>query len=161
MIKGSPPPKMETNGHGRTHTHLAEFPLEEILDVRTFEPSGKKSKKETFKTPDGTEYKVNTSSLRYHVFAQSSICECCGLQGKRMLLDLPPGAITPHFNLYGEDGNELILMTKDHKIPKSKGGSDNLDNFQTLCTRCNNAKGDKFLSIKELRELEIVKEYMV
>jgi len=35
-----------------------------------------------------------------------------------------------HFNLYGYDteGNE-VLLTKDHILPKSKGGTDHLSNL--------------------------------
>ena len=37
-------------------------------------------------------------------------------------------------------------MTKDHIIPKSKGGKDILDNFQTMCFECNTKKGNKYES---------------
>ena len=33
-------------------------------------------------------------------------------------------------------------MTKDHILPKSKGGKDEIDNYQTMCIRCNKAKGN-------------------
>ena len=35
-------------------------------------------------------------------------------------------------------------MTKDHIIPKSKGGKNELSNYQTMCTYCNNEKADKY-----------------
>lgn len=58
-----------------------------------------------------------------------------------------------HFNLYAVQGRRLVLMTKDHIVPRSKGGTDDLTNLQTLCTNCNNRKGDKDLTIEELRAL--------
>ena len=33
------------------------------------------------------------------------------------------------------------VFTFDHMTPQDKGGSDELDNLQLLCNRCNNTKG--------------------
>ena len=41
--------------------------------------------------------------------------------------------------MFSEDGT---MMTKDHIIPKSKGGPDCIDNFQTMCEECNKKKKD-------------------
>lgn len=100
-------------------------------------------------------------SLRYQVFAQSRICVCCGLEGTyfakersaRKIKNRQNGAdgevyfkaTTPtwHFNLYAmtADGRE-ILMTKDHILPRSKGGKDELENLQCMCRPCNGKKKD-------------------
>jgi 5-methylcytosine-specific restriction endonuclease McrA len=35
--------------------------------------------------------------------------------------------------------------TVDHVVPRSKGGSENFDNLQLLCRKCNQDKGDTLL----------------
>ncbi|MBI5416662.1 HNH endonuclease [Candidatus Poribacteria bacterium] len=39
--------------------------------------------------------------------------------------------------------NDGIILHVDHIIPKSKGGTDSLDNLQTLCSNCNLGKSNK------------------
>mgnify|MGYP001596298442 FL=1 len=39
---------------------------------------------------------------------------------------------------------EMRSLAIDHIIPLSKGGGDDLDNFQFLCQKHNSAKGSKF-----------------
>lgn len=81
-------------------------------------------------------------SLRLIVFKRSQTCVSCGLEAKyfrrESFLDE-----NPHLNMYGEnDLGEEVLFTKDHIVPKSKGGSDSLNNLQTMCTKCNGEKGN-------------------
>ena len=42
-----------------------------------------------------------------------------------------------------DDNGDEILMTKDHILPRSKGGIDDISNYQTMCKPCNEAKGNK------------------
>ncbi len=65
--------------------------------------------------------------------------------------DLPNYRTHKH-QLFGkQEGNcagcrTLFLFrnfTIDHKIPKSRGGSDHIDNLQLLCGACNSTKGDR------------------
>lgn len=88
-------------------------------------------------------FKVHPISLRYMTFYQKGIkCVCCGKEGAYFQLDPDRNGDNAetrrHFNLYAEDGT---LMTKDHIIPKSKGGLDCVFNMQTMCYPCNKAKG--------------------
>ena len=45
-------------------------------------------------------------------------------------------------------------MTKDHIIPRSKGGPDCIENFQTMCEECNKKKRDTMPEI--IPDVELV-----
>lgn len=60
------------------------------------------------------------ASLRWDVFARDDFC--CVVCGQK-----PPG----------------VALHVDHRVPHSRGGSDTLDNLQTLCEDCNCGKGAK------------------
>lgn len=124
--------------------HIASFDIDDILGQITIEDSKKEF------VVHGQAYLVKMNSQRYHVFKQSRTCCSCGLRGEQMILDINPGDQSPHFNLYGEEEGRLVLMTKDHIIPKSKGGSDTLDNYVTYCAICNNLKGSELLTNEQV-----------
>lgn len=112
-----------------------------IDDVLSFLPKDTGSK---FQEYFGFEVKM--SSQRYALFASKGVtCACCGLKGTHFHLERNYGDVKRyHFNLYGfdENGNE-IMITKDHIVPRSKGGKDALDNYQPMCIICNSKKADK------------------
>lgn len=94
-------------------------------------------------------HSVKMWSKRYENFAVNGTqCVHCGVKGKYFRLecngsDHLGGRNNWHFNLYALDkeGNE-VLMTKDHIIPKSKGGSNGIRNLQPMCCHCNSKKSD-------------------
>ena len=84
-------------------------------------------------------YQIYKDSWRYRTFYQKGLkCACCNRIGTYFKLKVDSKNIErAHFNLFSEDGT---LMTKDHIIPRSKGGPDCIENFQTMCEECNKKK---------------------
>lgn len=124
-------PKMD-----RKELYPIELVLEKVLD--NISKRDGKTQKVDF---DGDP--INMASNRYKTFKHKGIvCVECGITGQYFAKEKWGNSDSFHFNLYAVDidGNE-VLMTKDHIEAKSKGGSGNLDNFQTMCLPCNMAKG--------------------
>ena len=94
-----------------------------------------------FITLDGDVVKMN--SVRLKTFLTKG-CKCvtCGLEGKWFYKVMSNGQCSYHLELFGEKDGKLVLMTKDHIIPKSKGGSNGINNMQTMCCHCNEVKKD-------------------
>ncbi len=118
---------------------IATFSLEEVLPfVEAWRPGDRIY----------ADHRVKMNSLRYQVFQRSLRCAICGIQGSFFLLQrhrYAPGN-RAHLNLFAVDGKgQHVLMTKDHIVPRSKGGSDDLTNLQTCCLPCNSAKGATLL----------------
>lgn len=127
--------------------HIDEFSFDEVLPFIT-ETETKKEYK-----VHGEIYLVRMNSDRYFVFKNNPNCVACGLEGTKFMLDINPGDQSPHFNLYGEENGRLVLMTKDHILAKSQGGQDELNNYQTMCSTCNNLKGHYDLTLEQVSEL--------
>jgi hypothetical protein len=84
---------------------------------------------------------------RFEVYRQKGVkCVECGLEAKffRKERSSDPRSKYPCLNLYGFDAkNRLVLFTRDHILPRSRGGTKTLDNLQPMCAPCNNKKADK------------------
>lgn len=87
-------------------------------------------------------FRVKLTSDRIKTFNTCGVrCVTCGIEGTIFALEQPAG-YTPHLSLYAmDDQGRYVLMTKDHIVPKSKGGASNLSNYQTMCLPCNKEKG--------------------
>jgi 5-methylcytosine-specific restriction endonuclease McrA len=79
----------------------------------------------------------------------------CGLEGTIFQLEQNEKDKNPHFNLYGKENGQLILMTKDHIMPKSLGGKSENSNYHTCCRICNNLKGNEILRPEDVCELRL------
>ena len=50
--------------------------------------------------------------------------------------------LDPPFNS-NQDYAAPVGSALDHRVPRSRGGTDHLDNLQLLCSSCNRIKGDR------------------
>lgn len=130
--------------------HLGTFEIDDVLPFITVEET-----KRDYEI-GGKIYAVKMNSDRYHVFKRSNKCFACELEGTKMILDINPGDQRPHFNLYGEEFGRLVLMTKDHIVPKSKNGRDDIGNYVPMCSLCNNLKGNYNLTYEQIKELRLL-----
>lgn len=136
---------------------IAKFSIEEVHAMwecqhdlgktgRIFHNGVAEEKKVYFKMC-GVRFHVRSD--RYdNLFMNGTKCKRCGLEGRYFWLESNSRDKNGewknfHFNLYGIDkhGNE-VQLTKDHIVPKSKGGKDCICNYQTLCRVCNEKKAD-------------------
>lgn len=117
-------------------------PIQEVLDAVS--PESEPNKRRSQGTFFGK--KVYLNSLRYKVFKKfGTKCVTCGIEGAYFALEQCIGVSEDraHFNLYALDADKKeIMLTKDHIIPRSKGGKDRLDNLQPMCSFCNLNKAD-------------------
>jgi hypothetical protein len=50
----------------------------------------------------------------------------------------------PVLNLYATNSHgHVVMMTRDHIIPKSLGGKDCIENLRPACTRCNENRSNE------------------
>lgn len=138
-------------------THLAIFKLEEILPFIKGDKNDThgSSKRTILLKYDGKKYRISLSHSKLRLFKNHRKCVSCGRVGNIFALDRQKGhkKITVHHNMYSnihlnlychnpEKGDNYVLMTQDHIIPKSCGGRTHIDNLQPMCVHCNRAKKD-------------------
>ncbi len=124
---------------------VGEFPLDMVLSEYIMKGEGRHPGPDIVGT-DGVTYNPKYNSQRYILFKTKG-CKCvsCGIEGNIAILTRNKFKLknpTAHFNIYHktEDGM-YVLMTKDHIIPKALNGPNNLNNYQTMCSHCNETKG--------------------
>lgn len=92
-------------------------------------------------------YQVNMRSARYILFRdKGTTCASCRREGTFFMLrkasDPKAGPNRAHLNLwYEESDGTLVMLTKDHIVPRSAGGQDTQENYQPMCLTCNIRKG--------------------
>lgn len=136
--------KVKINQYEKKESYPAEDILKLVPDRKIFS-DGKIKPRKYILNINGDMIKM--ASDRYYTFLKSLKCAYCSIEGKFMRKERilnhkgKPTTERFHFNLYAinSDGDE-VLMTKDHIIPKSKGGHNSIRNYQTCCVNCNSDK---------------------
>lgn len=110
------------------------FTLEEIFEWV------KKNPKKRILEAEGFRVKMQ----RAKTFSKKGIvCAKCGIKGEYFALETDKGGGI-HLDLYGKNGEEEVLMTIDHIVPKALGGSNEMINLQVMCKICNELKSDEY-----------------
>ena len=90
------------------------------------------------------------------VVAKNPVCAICGTKATHAILCENEGKY--YISFYTERNGQLVLFTKDHIVPYSKGGSNNINNLQCCCEVCNRAKGNLTDSNEEAQEIVRLKK---
>ncbi len=158
-------PRNDYTNDKKSYINLGAFRVEDILPL--INGNGAKATLFGF---NNEPYTVKVHSDRLQVFKNSVRCVSCMREGNIFLLQSSRSVLrkvvrtncfiedcawcyysflntqpleSPHLNLWSQDNNgDYCLMTKDHIRPRSRGGSNDLKNLQTMCRVCNNKKGN-------------------
>lgn len=100
-------------------------------------------------------FNVRIASRKLVCFRQNGIiCVSCGMKANFFALEKRfekrASIYNYYLQLYGRKGSHDVLFTVDHIMPVAKGGSNKMENLQTMCRDCNGAKADTFKRYKTL-----------
>jgi ABC-type enterochelin transport system substrate-binding protein len=95
--------------------------------------------------------KGNQTRILKYMRAKGTTCVECGAVAIELVkYTNENGNKCNHVYGINSDGKE-VMFNIDHIIPKSKGGTNHLDNIQIMCFPCNCKKGSTFTNKKVLR----------
>jgi hypothetical protein len=90
---------------------------------------------------------ASTRLLTYHIHGLNCCVKGCTISGQFFAVERAKNQLTAswHLNLYGIKNGEEVMMTSDHKLPRSKGGHDHISNRQPMCSPHNAGKGNQLI----------------
>lgn len=106
---------------------------------------------------DGGEV-LRPNSANMRLFKLRGVkCISCGIEGKYFRGVLQQNNGRYYLCLFALKDRKEVLMTKDHILPKSLGGSNDLGNLQVMCTDCNSNKKDSVIKNQGISKEEVKK----
>jgi hypothetical protein len=115
-----------------------EYKVEEILPLIS---EAVAEKKKLVCLPSGKKVRLSNTLKTFHY--KGIVCIRCGLRGVIFREIKHHDNNNTHLRLLGIKDDNEVMMTRDHIIPYSRGGSNNFDNIQTMCCSCNSQKQDE------------------
>lgn len=110
---------------------------------------GRKYETKRIALSDGQLFKPSSQRLELF-FAKGTICVECGIEGTIYVLETHDLNVPGHLNLYAETRGGRVMLTKDHILPRSKGGRDIQANYVPMCRPCNETKANRLPTDEEL-----------
>lgn len=116
-----------------------------IVKATEFLSMYKQAKQRGDKSMTVLGHTVKMKSHTVKLFDEKGItCVSCGVTGVIAVVESAGTNHGKHCNIYGvNSAGKLVSMTKDHIIPKSKGGKNELSNHQVMCQKCRSQKSNK------------------
>ena len=136
--------KAESNNIHRIGILSVEGVIDIIREIESLEKNNKAAP-----MIDVYNILIDSHSVKLYTFVKhGTTCKCCGISGCFFAVEYDKNDNEKNIilNLYSIDKNEKeVLMNADHRIPKYHGGSNGIDNMQTMCQPCNIKKGHKLI----------------
>ena len=99
---------------------------------------------------------------KINTFIKNKKCICCGTEANEVRIESGTGThhlfSNPHINVYGISPNTnygtfVEQMTVDHSILKSLGGKNLSSNYNTMCKKCNQIRGNRFPVLEDFLKI--------
>ena len=122
----------------RVYERLGTVPVEQVMKAI--------AKGESFEY-EGIQCSTSGNRLlTYHRYGMKCCVPGCTAHGQYFAIEKAANDRDSkyHLNLYCMLNGQEVMMTSDHRIPKSRGGRDSLDNRQPMCYKHNAEKGNQF-----------------
>lgn len=126
--------------HSSFHIYYREVTVEEGFRILAEDKENRLVRGKKVSGPRGLQL-----FQREYTSGNKLACWCCGIEASCFVASKHKNDIqekSPVLDLYAYSGTHLVLMTRDHIIPRSLGGSNDIRNLRIGCVTCNRDRGN-------------------